>query len=765
MNIANFNYLGQEIDVSKYFYTIGNTYFNIQEMTDFDLDTLTGNIQFNRYERKGRLGFNLYTCPFEESQSWTFPPAYSDSPSYPIRISFVASNVVRIYTSYSNNPLNDHDSIMLNKVGVFEGVVREKTETGVKLTTPDLTVEINFSPFEIIIKDKTGKLLTKTLNMKDGMSLQNCNPLPFSYVHSAEDMNKYSAASFMLSPGEHFYGCGESFTKLDKTGQKVVLWTKDAHGVESKEMYKPVPFYMSSRGYGIFAHTSTPVTFDFGHDYAEAQTIFIGEEDVDLFIIAGTPKEILGSYTELSGKSNVPPLWSFGLWMSRITYDSEVQAREVAEKMMQYGIPCDVIHLDTGWFEHDWRCDYEFSTSRFDDPKKMIDDLREDGYHISLWQLPYFTPNNALYPEIIEKGYAVVNADGKLPTDDAILDFSNPEAVKWYQDKLKNLLELGVEAIKVDFGEGAPVTGAYHSGRSGMAEHNLYPLRYNKAAADITEEVTGESIIWARSAWAGSQRYPIHWGGDAENSNMGMLGSLRGGLSFGMSGFTYWSHDAGGFVRTSPEELYKRWMFMGIFTSHLRCHGQPPKEPWNYSDEFLELFRKQLSFRYRLMPYIYAQSIKASNAGIPMVRSMFVEFPEDRNCLELEDQYMFGDDILVAPLFEDNQTERAVYLPEGRWIDLQNPENCFEGGKWTNITAGELMGIALVREGAVLPMVDTALTTSKIDWNTLKYHWFTTDGSVCSGTGLDYSNKQVFELNAEVIKTVEVVKHHSNGTI
>lgn len=759
MNIKNFDYLGQEIDVSEQFYTLGNVHFNVQKMTDFDLETLTGTIQFNRYERKGRQSFNLYTAPFEEAISWTFPPAYSDTPSYPIRLSFVASNVVRIYTSYSNKPLDDNDSIMLEKVGSYEGVVKEKTEGGARLTTPDLTVDINFEPFQITIKDKTGKVLTKTLNMEDGMSLLNSNPLPFSYVHSAENMSKYSAASFMISPGEHFYGCGESFTKLDKTGQKIVLWTKDAHSSESQDMYKPVPFYMSSRGYGIFAHTSTPVTLDFGHDYAEAQTIFIGEADVDLFVIAGSPKEILSGYTDITGKSDLPPLWSFGLWMSRITYDSEEQARQVAEDLKKHEIPCDVIHLDTGWFEHDWRCDYKFSTSRFDDPEKMIEDLRKDGYHISLWQLPYFTPNNALYPEIIEKGYAVLNADGELPTDDAILDFSNPEAEKWYQEKIKDLLDIGIEAIKVDFGEGAPVTGAFHSGRSGMAEHNLYPLRYNKAAADITKEVTGESIIWARSAWAGSQRYPLHWGGDAENSNMGMLASLRGGLSIGMSGFTYWSHDAGGFVRKSPEELYKRWMFMGIFTSHLRCHGQPPKEPWNYSDEFLDLFRKQVNFRYKLMPYIYAQSIKSSAAGIPVLRSMFVEFPEDRNCLKLEDQYMFGDDILVAPLFEDNQTERDVYLPSGRWIDLQDPKNSYEGGQWINIKAGELMGIALVREGAVIPMVDPALTTSKIDWSSLKYHWFTTDESKCMGTGLDFNNKKVFDLKAEFLETVELVKH------
>lgn len=756
MKIENCDYLGQQIDISEYFYSIGHIYYNISEMTDFDLETMAGTIKFTRHERKGRMAFNMYTSPFEEAQSWAFPPAYSDTPSYPIRIAFPAENIVRIYTSYSNLPLEDNDSLMLEKNREIEDVERKVVEKGVELRTSELQVQLQFKPFSIIIKDKNGKVLTKTLNQEDGKCLLNCNPLPFSYVHKVDDYKKYAAASLSIFPNEHFYGCGESFTKLDKTGQKVVLWTKDPHGVETQDMYKPVPFYMSSRGYGVFTHTSAPVTFDFGHNYQEAQTIFIGEEDVDIFVIAGTPKEILEGYTEITGKSQVPPLWSFGLWMSRITYESEAEAREVAAKLKEYEIPCDVIHLDTGWFEYDWRCDYEFSSSRFDDPGKMIQDLREDGYRICLWQLPYFTPNNVLYREIVDNGYAVVNADGKLPTDDAILDFSNPEAVKWYQSKIEELLDLGVAAIKVDFGEAAPLSGAYHSGQSGTLEHNLYPLRYNKAVADITKEVTGEDIIWARSAWAGSQRYPLHWGGDCENTNMGMLASLRGGLSLGMCGFTYWSHDVGGFVQKSPEELYKRWTFMGIFTSHMRCHGAPPKEPWNYSDEFLELFRKQLSFRYRLMPYIYAQSINSSAKGYPMMRSMFFEFPEDRNCLELEDQYMFGDNILVAPLFEDNATCRDVYLPDGKWIDLFS-KKCYDGGRWHNIPASELCGVALVKDGSVIPMVDSALTTDAIDWDSLAYHWFTSDEDKCFGLGIEYSDKKVFDLDKELMSDYEAV--------
>lgn len=755
MKINNYDYLGQQVDISKYFYEIGHTYFNVHKMVEFDEKTLTGKIQFGRYERKGRMAFNLYTCPFEETRSWSFPPAYDDEPVYHLRFEFVESNVVRIKMEYGQK--RQTESIMIEKIKSYEQYIVEKYDHYIELKTKDLKIKVMYDPFKITIQDENGKVLTETMAMGDGKSLLNCNPLPLSYVRTVNDMRKYSAVTFRIHADEHFYGGGESFTKLDKTGQKMVLWTKDANGVETQDMYKPIPFYMSSRGYGFFTHTTAPVTFDFGHSFQEAQTIFIGEDGFDLFFIKGKPKEILESYTDLTGRASMPPLWSFGLWMSRITYNSEEQVRDVMGKMQEYRIPCDVIHLDTGWFEYDWRCDYEFSKSRFVDPKKMIDDLKKAGYHVCLWQLPYFTPHNKYYNELIEKGYVISGSDGVVPTDDAILDFSNPKAVQWYQEKIAGLLELGVDAIKVDFGEAAPKDGRFYSGNSGMMEHNLYPLRYNKAVYDITKKYTDNPIIWARSAWAGSQRYPLHWGGDAENTDMGMLSSLRGGLSLGMCGFTFWSHDAGGFVKKSPEELYGRWMFMAIFSSHIRCHGEPPKEPWHYSTQFLELYRKQMELRYEILPYIYAQSKLSIQKGIPFLRTMFLEFPEDRNCYELETQFMCGDSILVAPLFEENMIEREVYLPEGQWIDLQNPENVYEGKQWHIIQKGDLEGIVLIKNGTLLPKVKVAQNTMKIDWQTLYYHWYTTEQKSFQGYYLNTENLEIQPFCEELFKKVKIV--------
>ncbi len=489
-------------------------------------------------------------------------------------------------------------------------------------------------------------------------------------------------------------------------------------------MYKPIPFFLSSRGYGMFIHTSSPITCDFGKYFSGVNSMMVGDDELDLFVFLGQPRDILDEYTKITGKSPMPPLWSFGLWMSRCTYSSEKQVRDVAARLRQNQIPCDVIHLDTGWFETDWRCDYEFSKTRFDDPAGMISDLKNDGFRISLWQLPYFVPKNTLFNELIENNLVVRDAKGNLPFEDAVLDFSNPATVQWYQDKLAGLLKIGVGAIKADFGEAAPENGIYASGRTGFYEHNLYPLRYNKAVADITKKTTGENIIWARSAWAGSQRYPLHWGGDAESTDQGMAAELRGGLSFGLSGFSFWSHDVGGFTGKADASLYMRWLTFGALTSHTRCHGVSPKEPWEYGEEVMAKFRKIDEMKYKLMPYIYAQAKDCSERGLPMLRALFVEYPDDPGSWLIDNEYMFGSDILVAPLFED-VAARDVYLPPGKWIDYQSDKVYSPG--WNHIEAGDVPGVILVRDGAAIPHIKLAQSTSAMDWSNIELAVYSVD--------------------------------------
>jgi alpha-D-xyloside xylohydrolase len=375
----------------------------------------------------------------------------------------------------------------------------------------------------------------------------------------------------------------------------------------------------------------------------------------------------------------------------------------------------------------------------------MISDLRKQGFRVSLWQYTYFTPKNELYPEIVSNGYEVKDLAGNMPFEDAVLDMSNPAAVKWYQSKIAALLKMGVGAIKVDFGEGAPVNGRYASGRSGWYEHNLYPLRYNKAVADITRETTGENIIWARSAWAGSQRYPLHWGGDAENTDSAMAAELRGGLSFWLSGFTYWSHDVGGFVNKAPRDLYRRWLAWGVLTSHTRAHGAPPREPWEYDEALTEDFRRALGLKYTLMPYIIAQAKDSSAKGWPLLRALFFEYPHDPTSWSIDDEYMFGSDLLVAPLME-SAAGRRVYLPPGEWIDYQTGKT-YAGERWHQIEAGEIPVVLLVRNHAAVPHVKVAQSTDDIDWKNVELRVYSTDGAAASGRfALPDGNVQTLNL-------------------
>lgn len=623
-------------------------------------------------------------------------------------------------------------SIMLAKEPGRDGSWKV-TETNDKIiySSDYGTIQINKNPWRIVLKDKAGRILSQTAALSDADSTQ-VKYTPFCFVKRGSDNARRINPVFTLTADEMIFGCGESATGLNKAGQKVNLFVTDPQGPETDQMYKPIPFFMSNRGYGMFMHTSAPVTCDFGATYIGLNKMFMGDENLDLFVFFGEPKDILDEYTDLVGKPGMPPLWSFGTWMSRITYFSEKEGYDVAANIRKNKYPCDVIHFDTGWFDVDWQCDYKFSENRFQNPQQMLKDLRSQGFHVCLWQLPYFTPKNRYFSELIEKDMYVKNGNGELPYEDVVLDFSNPETVKWYQDKLAGLLNIGVSAIKVDFGEAAPLNGIYASGKSGWYEHNLYPVRYDMAVSEITKKLHNENIMWARAAWAGSQRYPLHWGGDAATTNTGLLGTLRAGLSFGLSGFSFWSHDMGGFVKSTPEDLYCRWIPFGFLTSHTRAHGAPPTEPWLYdSKRVQDVFRKSAEMKYRLMPYVYAQAKECTEKGLPMLRALFVEFPDDPGAWKVDDEYLFGSQILVAPLLESGMTGRTVYLPEGKWIDYQT-EKVYEGG-WHRIEAGSLPIIMLVRDGSVLPHLKLAQSTAEMDWSKMSLKVYSADKKQAEG--------------------------------
>ena len=726
--------LSQSKDMSQDFLDLSNTYFFADSLVSFDTSTGKGTVQWKRQQLMPRQAFNANTYLPQPLQSLDFPEtAYDNNPQLTFTVEPVSERTLRIHMLTSPIvPKEDADDPMLiGKPADGRSFWKaEKTDKGTLYTSRYGSLLIENYPCRLVLKDADGRLLTQTRCWSDNDSTQVKVP-PFSFIKRGSDNSRSINPVFSLAPNEKIYGCGESATALNKAGQKVNLFVTDPQGPETPDMYKPIPFFFSNRGYGMFMHTSAPVTCDFGCSYIGATKLFMADEAMDIFIFLGSPKEMLSEYTALVGRPEMPPLWSFGTWMSRITYFSEAEGRDVARKLRENKIPSDVIHFDTGWFGVDWQCDYAFAADRFDNPRQMLTDLRSQGFRTCLWQLPYFTPKNKFFPELVERGLYVRNGKGQLPYEDVVLDFTNPETVKWYQEKLGNLIEMGVSAIKVDFGEGAPLDAIYANGRSGLYEHNLYPLRYNKTVADIIKKLHGENIIWARSAWAGSQRYPLHWGGDAATTETGFEGTVRSGLSIGLSGFCFWSNDIGGFVTQSPESLYRRWLPFGFLTSHSRVHGAPPTEPWYYGKEFTDYFRRCAELKYKLMPYVYAQSKECTENGWPMLRALLLEYPDDPGAWLVEDEYMFGSNLLVAPMLEEG-SGRDVYLPgRQKWIDYQTGKVYAPG--WNHIECGTLPIVILVKDGSAIPHIPVAQCTDQMKWDKITWKKYLADEKKAEG--------------------------------
>jgi alpha-D-xyloside xylohydrolase len=493
---------------------------------------------------------------------------------------------------------------------------------------------------------------------------------------------------------ESFVGTGERFTKMDLSGKTFQLKNQDGQGVNNKRTYKNIPFYLSSAGYGLFLHTSAYSKFSLADHSSRSAQLLVEYPVMDVFLIGGeAPAEILHGYKQLTGFPSMPPLWSFGIWMSRMTYFSADEVKTICDRMRDEKFPCDVIHLDTGWFVTDWLCEWKFNPERFPDPAGFVKTLKDDGYRVSLWQMPYIAKKALQHDEAIANKYIgplLASREQGGSNFSALdyagtIDFTYPKAVDWYKGLLKELLDMGVVCIKTDFGEEIHLDAVYHSMEPKLL-NNLYALLYQKAAYEITDEVTGDGIVWARAGWAGCQRYPLHWGGDAACTWEGMAGSLKGGLHLGLSGFGFWSHDVPGFHGVPnfmnsiiPDDLYVRWTQFGVFSSHIRYHGTSKREPYEYPN-IADTIRDWWNLRYALIPYILEQSEIATKTGYPVLRAMIFHHQEDKIAWHIDDQYYFGDDFMVAPVM-NGKNKRDVYLPEGTWVNFFTGEHVL-GGRW-----------------------------------------------------------------------------------
>jgi len=503
------------------------------------------------------------------------------------------------------------------------------------------------------------------------------------------------SVSIELAPGVDVLGFGEQHGRLIKNGQRLELRNEDALGTGTGHTYKGVPVFHAGDA-TVFIHTPAVLRADVGATDPTLLVIEVEEPALDMFVIGGGPlKHRLSRYADLTGRSPVPPAWAFGLWMSRCRYRTRDEAMEVARCMREHRVPCDVIHIDPDWLELDHlNCDFVWSERKYPDPAGMISELSRLGYHVSLWELPYIDSASPLYEEATRAGYLVRRGDGSAAAADktgsdgrprGLVDFSRPAARRWWQDQHASLFEMGVAVMKTDFGEGLPEDAVMADGRSGRTWRNLYPLWYNRTVW----EASPHGLVWGRSGWAGSQRYPAQWGGDPETSLAGMVSTLWGGLSYSLSAPGFWSHDIGGFYGRPPTpELYVRWAQFGLLSPLARAHGLSPREPWNFGPRALAIFREFVELRYRLLPYLLRAAKQSSELGLPVLRPLLLEFPDDPGCRCIDLQYMLGPDLLVCPVFSESSepVHADVYLPAGAdWVDWWTGE-MQPGGRWLRVT-------------------------------------------------------------------------------
>jgi alpha-D-xyloside xylohydrolase len=525
----------------------------------------------------------------------------------------------------------------------------------------------------------------------------------------------YVSQQLSLGVGELVYGLGERFGPLVKNGQTVDVWNADG-GTASEQAYKNVPFYLTNRGYGVLVDHPGHVSYEIGSEAVERVQFSVAGETLRYLVIAGpTPADVIDRYTRLTGRPAHVPAWSYGLWLSTsftTDYDEETVTAFVDE-MAARDMPISVFHFDCFWMREFQWCDFEWDARVFPDPEGMLARLHERDLRVCVWINPYIGQRSKLFREAADAGYLVKNSDGSVWQWDlwqagmGLVDFTNPDATAWFQAKLRGLQEQGVDAFKTDFGERIPTDVVWHDGSDPERMHNWYTQLYNRAVFEVLEEVRGEgdAVVFARSATTGGQALPVHWGGDSTSTFESMAETLRGGLSLAMSGFSFWSHDIGGFEGMPDPDVYKRWTAFGLLSSHSRFHGSSSvRVPWAFDDEAVEVTRVFTKLKLRLMPYLYAAGLESTRTGLPVMRPMALAFPDDRGAAHVDTQYLLGDDLLVAPVFSADGTVE-VYLPAGRWTNWFTGEVVDAGsGTWRTETHGVLTLPLYVREGAVIPL-------------------------------------------------------------
>jgi alpha-D-xyloside xylohydrolase len=629
-----------------------------------------------------------------------------NQPLLTVQFSSPMENVIRVHLVHHKGTPARKPVFEIRPEPVPQVSISE-TEQAVALKSGDLSVRINKVQDWLVEYIGGGKVITSS------------GWRALGFVDTAD--GRFIHEQLSLGVGECVYGLGERFTAFVKNGQTVDLWNQDG-GTSSEQAYKNIPFYLTNRGYGVFVNHPEQVSFEVASEKVERVQFSVPGESLEYFVIYGpTPKEILERYTALTGRPALPPAWSFGLWLSTsftTDYD-EKTVTSFIDGMEARDIPLHVFHFDCFWMkEFNWT-DLQWNPRFFPDPKGMLHRLKSRGLHICVWINPYIAQRSILFDEAMQNGYLLRKPNGGAPTSTrtivwqtdmwqagmGIVDFTNPEACQWFAEKLRVLMKMGVDAFKTDFGERIPTDVIYHDGSDPFKMHNYYSYLYNKTVFDLLREERGEreALVFARSATTGGQQFPVHWGGDSTATFASMAESLRGGLSLGCSGFGFWSHDIGGFEQTARSDVYKRWTAFGLLSSHSRLHGSSSyRVPWNYDEEAVGVLSRFTKLKCSLMPYLYRAAIQAHEQGIPMLRAMMLEFPNDPACDTLDLQYMLGDSLLVAPVFSA-EGKVTYYIPDGKWTNLLSGKTIV-GPQWVQ-EIHDFMSLPLyVRPNSVIPL-------------------------------------------------------------
>lgn len=618
-------------------------------------------------------------------------------PALTLELSSPMPNIIRVHMFHHKGRVKSAPNFEISTCPVDSKV--EQDAQKVSLTSGGLTACINKENWSLDF-------------YSDGKKLTSSGFRHAAYILDSEN-KPYFREQLDLDVDECVYGLGERFSHFVKNGQVVDIYNADG-GTCSEQAYKNIPFYVTNKGYGVFVNHAEKVSFEVASEVVSRVQFSVPGEEIDYFIINGPSiKDVLNNYTALTGKPSLPPAWSFGLWLttSFTTNYDEKSVTSLIDGMAQRDLPLSVFHFDCFWMKEFHLSDLTWDERMFPDPSGMIARLKSKGLKISCWLNSYISQESCLFDEGAEHGYFVKRTDGSIWQWDmwepgmAIVDFTNPDACKWFSNKLKVLLDMGIDCFKTDFGERIPDEDVvYYDGSDPKKMHNFYTYLYNKTVFNAIKEY-GKSgaMVFARSATVGSQQFPVHWGGDSTANYSSMAETLRGGLSLGMAGFGFWSHDIGGFENTATPDLYKRWVAFGLLSSHSRLHGSSSyRVPWLFDEESNDVVRFFTKLKCSLMPYIFSNAVQATRTGIPMMRAMVMEFQDDPTAFYLERQYMLGGSLLVAPVLSETG-EVSYYLPKGKWANFFTGA-VTDGGMWRNERHGYLSIPLFVRPNRIIAL-------------------------------------------------------------